>query len=79
MKKLIQGVQKMLIDCVGTPLNIDVFYREADEENIKLPYLVYNSQSDSSLYKYREDFTFTVELWGIDKHYGLLDEATERI
>ncbi|MDA1777454.1 hypothetical protein PDL16_10090 [Bacillus cereus group sp. BY9-3LC] len=78
MKKLIQGVHEMLIDCVGTPLNIDVFYREADEETIKLPYLVYNSQSDMPT-KYREEFIFTVSIWGVDEHYGLLDEATERI
>lgn len=79
MKKLIQGVHEMLIDCIGTPLNIDVFYHEANEENIKLPYLVYNSQSDTNISKFREDFTFTVELWGVDEHYELLDEASERI
>lgn len=78
MKKLIQGVHRMLVDYVGTPLNIDVFYKEADEESIKLPYLVYTSQSDM-VSPYCEQFIFTCMVWGVDVDYDIFDDASEKI
>ncbi|WP_242145904.1 MULTISPECIES: hypothetical protein [unclassified Bacillus cereus group] len=78
MKKLIGSVQEMLIECVGTPLNIDIFYKEADEETIELPYLVYNSQSDM-ISEFCEQFIFTCEIWGTDESYDALDEASQKI
>ncbi|ADY20366.1 hypothetical protein P4388_34245 [Bacillus thuringiensis] len=77
MIDLIEYVDKFLKD-VFEPYEAEVYYIEADKEVMKLPYVVYESQSDA-ISRVREDFVFTVHIWGHEADYFVRDEASEKI
>ncbi|AWC33264.1 MULTISPECIES: hypothetical protein [Bacillus cereus group] len=77
MTDLIEYVDKFLKD-IFEPYEADVYYQEADKEVIKLPYVVYDSQSDA-ISRVREDFVFTVHIWGHEADILIQDEASQKI
>ncbi|HDR7711213.1 TPA: hypothetical protein QCX89_003218 [Bacillus cereus] len=77
MTDLIEFIDAFLKE-VFEPYEADVYYREADKEVMKLPYVVYESQSDA-VSRVREDFTFTVHIWSHEADYLIQDEASEKI
>ncbi|WP_241748300.1 hypothetical protein [Bacillus thuringiensis] len=64
---------------IADPLGIDVHYEEAVDENIQLPYMVFDLQSDATMSKYSEKFTVTVNIWGVSEHFNKLDVASQEI
>ncbi|ATI60381.1 hypothetical protein COE01_17830 [Bacillus thuringiensis] len=78
MIQVVEYVNELLWD-IADPLGIDVHYEEAVDENIQLPYMVFDLQSDATMSKYSEKFTVTVNIWGVSEHFNKLDVASQEI
>ncbi|MEK4913403.1 hypothetical protein [Bacillus sp. FSL E2-8887] len=78
MRQVIKYIHEMLWD-IAEPLGIDVYYKEASEENIALPYMVFDTQSDMALSQFSENFTININIWGVDEHYQEMDDASQGI
>ncbi|MED4644174.1 hypothetical protein P9487_21200 [Bacillus cereus] len=78
MIQVVEYVNELLWD-MADPLGIDVHYEEAVDENIQLPYMVFDLQSDATMSKYSEKFTVTVNIWGVSEHFNKLDVASQEI
>ena len=78
MIQVVEYVNELLWD-IADPLGIDVHYEEAVDENIQLPYMVFDLQSDATMSKFSEKFTVTVNIWGVSEHFKKLDIASQEI
>ncbi|ACJ70537.1 hypothetical protein P4I81_04325 [Bacillus cereus] len=78
MIQVVEYVNELLWD-IADPLGIDVHYEEAVGENIQLPYMVFDLQSDATMSKYSEKFTVTVNIWGVSEHFKKLDIVSQEI
>ncbi|TBL15292.1 hypothetical protein EYB35_07380 [Bacillus paranthracis] len=68
-----------LLWSIADPLDIDVHYEENTSEEVALPYMVFDLQSDATMSKYSENFTVTVNIWGVSEHFEKLDIASQDI
>ncbi|MDP7981035.1 hypothetical protein [Bacillus multifaciens] len=77
MTDLIEFIDQFLRD-IFEPYGVEVFYKDAEGEKVPFPYVVYTSESDP-ISRIREDFIFTVNIWGTSKEYQMQDETSELI